>query len=296
MVCPCACFDQSSNQLENWGQENKLRTTRVFAESNLESVIRYGADSKCTGWGDRTFGFADCQASVRSSSSSSYHSCYRSACCAGIFHVPIISIIFFFFFFALVVRNEWLLGSFLSFVTQNFAGREEEIQRRWNPRKASILLLLLQMWRRNQFLISLRTEKSHVGHSHNVLVWNCIVWMWYWHNLMQLWILHWTKSSSTGAQYVTLQKKIGWRKFKTCWFNSAKWFWPSIFAQFAEACKRHSKVEHLPEKSVVNMIWLLLPVFDWPIIVIGPGGLLLVVSHLFAVPVWVIWVGWEKTK
>jgi hypothetical protein len=157
------------------------------------------------------------------------------------------------------------------------------------------------MWRRNQFLIFLRTEKSHVGrlpigHSHNVLVWNCIVWMWYWHNLMQLCILHWTKSSSTGAQYVTLQKKIGWRKFKTCWFNSAKWFWPSIFAQFAEACKRHSKVEHLPEKSVVNMIWLLLPVFDWTIIVIGPGGLLLVVSHLFAVPVWVISVGWEKTK
>jgi hypothetical protein len=31
-------------------------------------------------------------------------------------------------------------------------------------------------------------------------------------------------------------------------------------------------VEHLPEKSVVNMIWVLLPVFDWPIIVIGPGG------------------------
>jgi hypothetical protein len=29
---------------------------------------------------------------------------------------------------------------------------------------------------------------------------------------------------------------------------------------------------------------MLLPVTDWPIIMIGPGGLLLVVSHLFAVP------------
>jgi hypothetical protein len=29
---------------------------------------------------------------------------------------------------------------------------------------------------------------------------------------------------------------------------------------------------------------MLLPVSDWPIIMIGPGGLLLVVSHLFAVP------------
>jgi hypothetical protein len=33
------------------------------------------------------------------------------------------------------------------------------------------------------------------------------------------------------------------------------------------------------------MIWLVLPVFDWPIIIIGLGGLLLAVSHLFAVPV-----------
>jgi len=29
---------------------------------------------------------------------------------------------------------------------------------------------------------------------------------------------------------------------------------------------------------------VLLPVSNWPIIMIGPGGLLLVVSHLFAVP------------
>jgi hypothetical protein len=35
---------------------------------------------------------------------------------------------------------------------------------------------------------------------------------------------------------------------------------------------------HLLEKSVINMIWLLRPVFDRPpIIMIGPDGLLLVV-------------------
>jgi hypothetical protein len=40
------------------------------------------------------------------------------------------------------------------------------------------------------------------------------------------------------------------------------------------------------EKTIINVICLLLlPVFDWPNIMIGPGGLLLVVSHLFAVPV-----------
>jgi hypothetical protein len=26
------------------------------------------------------------------------------------------------------------------------------------------------------------------------------------------------------------------------------------------------------------LIWLLIPIFDWPIIMIGPGGLLLVVT------------------
>jgi hypothetical protein len=34
---------------------------------------------------------------------------------------------------------------------------------------------------------------------------------------------------------------------------------------------------HLLEKSVINMIWLLVPGFDWPVIMIGPSGLLLVV-------------------
>jgi hypothetical protein len=57
-----------------------------------------------------------------------------------------------------------------------------------------------------------------------------------------------------GAQYMTLQIKIGRRKVKTCQFGSAKWFWPSILAHFAEAGKRHSKVEHLPEKSVIKMM------------------------------------------
>jgi hypothetical protein len=43
------------------------------------------------------------------------------------------------------------------------------------------------------------------------------------------------------------------------------------------------------------MIQLLLPVSDRPTIMIGAGGLLLVVSHLFAVPVFILWVGLEKS-
>lgn len=43
------------------------------------------------------------------------------------------------------------------------------------------------------------------------------------------------ESNSMGAQYVTLEIKIGGRKVKTCQLGLAKWFWPSNFAQFAEA-------------------------------------------------------------
>jgi hypothetical protein len=33
---------------------------------------------------------------------------------------------------------------------------------------------------------------------------------------------------------------------------------------------------------------------DWPIVMIGPGDLLLLAPHLFAVPVSVLWVGLQK--
>jgi hypothetical protein len=52
----------------------------------------------------------------------------------------------------------------------------------------------------------------------------------------------------------------------------------------------------MPDNGVINMIWLLLLVSDWPIIMIGPGGLLLVVSNLFAVPILVLWAGLQKSK
>jgi hypothetical protein len=45
-------------------------------------------------------------------------------------------------------------------------------------------------------------------------------------------------------------------------------FLPSIFAEFAKSGERY-----LPPKSVINMIWLLVPVFDWSIIMIGLGDL-----------------------
>jgi hypothetical protein len=59
------------------------------------------------------------------------------------------------------------------------------------------------------------------------------------------------------------------------------------FAQFVEAAAGYW------------VIWLLLPVVsDYPTIMIGPGGLLLVVSHLFACSpgFLVLWVGLNKRQ
>ncbi len=39
-------------------------------------------------------------------------------------------------------------------------------------------------------------------------------------------------------------------------------FSPCIFAHFDEAGKKRSNAVHLLETSVINMIWLLIPVFD----------------------------------
>jgi hypothetical protein len=56
-----------------------------------------------------------------------------------------------------------------------------------------------------------------------------------------------------GTQYVIVHIKIGWRKRASL---AKQKVWPSNFAQFAE-------VVHLLEKSVTNMIWLPLLVYDW---------------------------------
>jgi hypothetical protein len=42
------------------------------------------------------------------------------------------------------------------------------------------------------------------------------------------------------------------------------------------------------------MIWLLLSISDWLIIMIGTGGFLVVVPHLFSVPVSVLWMGLQN--
>ncbi len=80
------------------------------------------------------------------------------------------------------------------------------------------------------------------SHSQTSITW----WAWF-HCLL------FTKSISSGSQYVILKSKIGWRKVKLCWFGSGKWFWLSIMhsllwlvkgtARLCTAWKDHNKYD-----------------------------------------------------
>jgi hypothetical protein len=71
------------------------------------------------------------------------------------------------------------------------------------------------------------------------------------------------------------------------------WFWEVGFGPaFFHRMQRLIKVQ----QSLMNMIYLLLPVSDWLTIMLDSGGLLSVVSCLFAVPVLNLWVGLEKVN
>ncbi len=64
-------------------------------------------------------------------------------------------------------------------------------------------------------------------------------------------------------------------------------------AQIRAACYGWWKGQYScapPKKSVINWTWLLLSIFDWSIIMIGPDDFLLVVTKN-AVPVTVLLVG-----
>ncbi len=57
--------------------------------------------------------------------------------------------------------------------------------------------------------------------------------------------------------------KLDEEKWKHVGLARQKGFWPSICAQVAEAGTRQSKLVHLPERTVINVVWLLLPVSIW---------------------------------
>jgi len=50
------------------------------------------------------------------------------------------------------------------------------------------------------------------------------------------------------------------------------------------------------EKATANPNTYFGRAVDWLDSLIGPGGLLLVISHQFAVPILVLWAGLEKSK
>jgi hypothetical protein len=98
-----------------------------------------------------------------------------------------------------------------------------------------------------------------------------------------------------GAQYVTLDSKIYCEKVKMCRFSSGNWFFCTKFVQHAMAGKRRNIVVHL-QKRVINCTWLRLSISDWSIIMIGPGGLLLVVPMYMQVRLQFYWWGCQKKK
>jgi hypothetical protein len=53
---------------------------------------------------------------------------------------------------------------------------------------------------------------------------------------------------------------------------------------------------HLLQRSVINMTCLLLPIFDWPNIMIGPAGLLLVVPTYLQSQFQLYRWGWKKVN
>jgi hypothetical protein len=75
---------------------------------------------------------------------------------------------------------------------------------------------------------------------------------------------------------------------KLCDFSSITMYnlWWSLLAIWYEPA----------EKGLIHMIWLLLSISDWSIIMICPGGLLLVVPHLFAVLLVSVSVSWVELQ
>jgi hypothetical protein len=92
--------------------------------------------------------------------------------------------------------------------------------------------------------------------------------------------------------------KFGEEKSKHAGLAQQNGFGAAFLHNLLRFVKGTAKPNMCPAKSVINWIWLLLLVFDWSIIMIGPCSLLLViVSHLFAVLVLVFIGGcWKKVK
>jgi len=57
-----------------------------------------------------------------------------------------------------------------------------------------------------------------------------------------------SSSISSGAQYVILHSKIGWRKSKVCRFGSGKWFWLCIIASVVVAGERGRSTVHMQKR------------------------------------------------
>ncbi len=86
------------------------------------------------------------------------------------------------------------------------------------------------------------------------------------------------KSISSHAQYVILQRIIVWRNVKTCGFGSGKWFWLNIHCRVLLWLVKGATMLCTLQKTQCNRYDLTSSqcLFYWPMIMIHPSGLLLV--------------------
>jgi hypothetical protein len=63
--------------------------------------------------------------------------------------------------------------------------------------------------------------------------------------------------------------KLDEEKFKSAGLAQENGFWLRIIIHYTVTGKRHSNAVHLEKNGLINIIWLLISVSDWPIILIG---------------------------
>jgi hypothetical protein len=93
---------------------------------------------------------------------------------------------------------------------------------------------------------------------------------------------HGSQSLEQPPHWCTVQRNFEWRKVKTCQFGSTKWFWAQ---HFFTRCWGWQKAQQR-----------LRPAVDWLDGLIGPGELLVVVSHILQSQFQFYGWGWGKKK
>jgi hypothetical protein len=104
------------------------------------------------------------------------------------------------------------------------------------------------------------------------------------------------QSISNDAQYVTPDSRFIAKRSKCACLAHEIGFSAPNSCSLSRLVKSATQLCASQKESVINCTCLRLGISDWLITMIGGGGLLLVVPHVYAVPVSVLLVGLPKKK